>query len=306
MKTIGKYLIKGLLAIFAALPLKAHYRLAGFLAWFISSVVRYRTDDVMINLSRSFPEKNYEELKAVRKQFYSHFAKVLTETIWLGGCRNPERLHKGHLVEIVNPGTIARLYETSPSVMILYGHCGNWEVYGGMESYNYTDIPTHIDESNYCVVYRKLSSPVWDDIMRDNRFAPVRDREHFDGYIESKRLVRYILTHKNEKKIYTVNTDQRPYFQAPDYMMVNFLHQECQTMSGAAALAHRLGFSVAYQSLKERPDGHGYLLEYVPICQDAGKMEVEEIMKRFYGLLEKDIIEQPHNYLWTHRRWARI
>ena len=230
MRTIAKYLIKGLLAVFAALPLKVHYKIAGFLAWLISSVVHYRTDDVMVNLSRCFPEKNYWELRDIKKQFYYHFAKVLVESIWLGGCHNPERLRKGHLVEIVNPGTIAELYENSPSVMILYGHCGNWEVYGGIENYNYTDIPTHINESNYCVVYRELSSPVWNEVMRDNRFSLVKDREHFEGYIESKLLVRYILTHKGEKKIYTVNTDQRPYFKAPDYMMVNFLHQECQTM----------------------------------------------------------------------------
>lgn len=306
MKRIGKFIVKGIMALFAALPLKVHYRLAGFVAWLASSVIHYRTDDVMVNLSRCFPEKNNYELRELKKRFYRHFADVIAEAVWFGGCRNPERLRKEKIVEIVNPETIGHLYEVSPSVVVMYTHCGNWEILGGIESYNYSAVDTHVNEGNYCVVYRKLSSAMWDEIIRDNRFAPLHDRDNFPGYIESKQMVRYAFSHRDEKKFYNVNTDQRPYFPGPDYMKVNFLHQECQTMSAAAALAHKFGFSVAYQRMKERPDGHGYLLEYVPICENGAGMSVEDMMKRYYELLEADILEQPYNYLWTHRRWVQI
>ena len=306
MKNIGKYLMKGLLALFAALPLKVHYAISGFVAWLACSVLHYRTDDVMINLSRCFPDKNTYELRAIKKDFYRHFARVIVETVWFGGCRNPQRLKKSHIVEIVNPEVMGHMYEVSPSVVVMYTHCGNWELLGGIESYNYSDEPIPVAEDNFCVVYREMSSRMWDEIMRDNRFAPLKDRKNFQGYIESKQMVRYAFTHRDEKKIYNVNTDQRPYFPGPEYMKVNFLHQECQTMSAAAALAHKFGFSVVYQRMMEKPDGFGYFLEYVPICENGAVMSTENMMNRYYELLEKDILEQPANYLWSHRRWVQI
>ena len=306
MRNIGKYIIKAFLALFAALPLKAHYAISGFVAWLAGSALHYRTDDVMINLSRCFPEKNNYELRDLKKEFYHHFAKVIVETVWFGGCRNPQRLKDSHIVEIANPELLARMYEESPSVVVMYTHCGNWELMGGIINYNYSDADIPVSEDNYCVVYRRMSSRVWDEIMRDNRFAPVKDKRNFDGYVESKQMVRYAYAHREEKKIYNVNTDQRPYFPGPEYMKVNFLHQECQTMTGAAALAHKFGFSVLYQRMAEKENGRGYTIEYVPICENGSEMSVEDMMGKYYELLEKDIKEQPYNYLWSHRRWVQI
>ena len=47
----------------------------------------------------------------------------------------------------------------------------------------------------------------------------------------------------------------------------------------------------------------GYDIEYIPICEDASKMSVEEMIDRYYKLLEEDLRIQPFNYLWTHNRW---
>ena len=35
-------------------------------------------------------------------------------------------------------------------------------------------------------------------------------------------------------------------------------------------------------------------------------MSVQDIKQQYYTLLEKDVREQPGNYLWTHQRFARI
>ena len=197
----------------------------------------------------------------------------------------------------------AQLFEAAPSLVVMYSHCGNWELFGGIGSYNYTDTPLPFTEQNFCVVYRELSSRAWDAVMRDNRFAPLRDRKGFTGYIESKDLVRYAFNHRDEKKVYNVNTDQRPYFASPANMEVTFLGQRVQTMTGAAALARKFGMAVAYLSMRRERRGH-YVLHYTPICEDASKMDLKDIMQQYYTLVEQDIREQPANYLWTHRRFA--
>ena len=304
MHKLGVFLLKVPLRLLGLLPLRVHYALGRFVAWLAEDVVRYRRDVVTHNLTKAFPEKNVWDLKPIRKAFYQHFGELVAEAVWFGGCRNAKRLRRARLVEVENPEVAARLFEAAPSMVVMYSHCGNWELYGGIESYNYTDKPLPFNEQNFCVVYRELSSRAWDDVMRDNRFAPLKDRKHFPGYIETKDLIRYAYSHRDEKKIYNVNTDQRPYFESPANMDVDFFGQQVQTMTGAAALARKLGMSVAYLSMRRERRGH-YVMRYEPICEDASKLGVAEIMQQYYRLVEADIRQQPENYLWTHQRFAR-
>ncbi len=305
MSKIGTWLLKGLLRLLGLLPLRVHYALGRFVAWLAEDVVHYRRDVVMHNLTKAFPDRNVWDLKPLRKAFYRHFGELVAEAVWFGGCRNPERLRRQRIVEVENPEEAARLWEASPSMVVMYSHCGNWELYGGIASYNYTGRPFPFNEQNFCVVYRAMSSRTWDAVLRDNRFAPLLDRKHFEGYLESKDLIRYAFKHRDEKKVYNINTDQRPYFPSPANLDVEFLGQRVQTMTGAAALARKFGMSVAYLQMRREGRGH-YVMRYIPICEDASAMDVQDIMQQYYRLVEADIRQQPENYLWTHQRFARI
>ncbi len=301
-KTLGYFLLKGLLRLLGHLPLNIHYALSGVLCWLVRDVVRYRYDTVLTNIARSFPEKNDRECRAILKEFYRHFADLVVESIWFGAC-NAKRLRKARIMEVVNPEAINALWEKSPSMMVMYSHCGNWELYGGIGSYNYTDTPLPFTEQNFCVVYKEMSSAVWDHLMKENRFAPLEDPENFPGYVESRDLVRYAFRHRDERKVYNVNTDQRPYYTGSDNIRLRFMNQDCATMSASAAIAHKFGMSVMFLRMDRAGRGK-YRLEYIPICEDASKMSVEAIMLEYYRLLEEELKAQPENYLWTHRRWA--
>ena len=298
-----KHLLRAVMLLFGALPLKVQYANARFLAWLASDVIGYRRDDVMINLARSFPEKKYKELIQIRKGFYRHFADLVVETLWFGAS-GPKRLRKQRICRIANPETISSLYEKCPSVVIMYSHCGNWELYGGIENYNFSDIDTHISEDNFCVVYKKMSSKVWDAVLADNRKAPLKDKKGYDGYIESNDIVRYVFNHRDEKKFYNLNTDQSPYANSKANVQVEFMNQPTLSMTAAAALAHKFSMGVVYLSMRPESRGH-YVLEFTTITDNAAEMSAEDMMKQYYKLLEKDINAMPENYLWTHRRWKR-
>ena len=78
---IGSVILLSLMRALAALPLRFHYACAGFFSWLLKDVLRYRRDVVMANLSRSFPEKKYDELKVISDRFYKHFGNVIAGTI---------------------------------------------------------------------------------------------------------------------------------------------------------------------------------------------------------------------------------
>lgn len=301
MNNILLFLIRVVVWPWSKLPLKIHYRISPVLAFIIGKVFRYRRDTVVLNMSRVFPEKTNEEIVETVNQFYRHFADVIVETVWFGGC-NSRRLRNEHLAEIVNPEVVARLYENSSSVMILYSHAGNWEIFGGSEWYNYTDRPYPLDYRNICVTYRKLSSEVWDRFFHINRTAPATNGIDFEGYLESKEVVRYILKNSSEKKAYYFITDQRAYYKSTGTISVDFMGKKCSSMTAGAALARKMGMSVCFLKMSVEVRGH-YKFEFVPICEDASSMSVEDIMQQYYDLLSAEIREQPFNYLWTHRRW---
>lgn len=291
-----------LLSVIARFPLRILYGLSSFLAFVIHRLLRYRLHVVEKNVNLCLPHLSKEQRKRVVRDFYRHLADIAVETVWFGGCSNKERLRKQHMVEILDMQPINDIAAQGSSVMILSSHAGNWELSGGILNYNYTSAPTPFTEQNYVVVYKVLASKYWDKFMRRNRTAPLDDPEGFEGCIETRQVLRYILTHCKEQKFYNFITDQRPYRAAHGSVPVTFLGQSCNSMAAAANIAHRFAFAVVYQRMYRKSRGH-YALEYVTITPDASATTPQEIMERYYELLTADIYAHPEQYLWTHKRF---
>lgn len=300
---IGVKVMHCLLRALSALPLGFHYAWAGFFAWVMKDILHYRRDEMMINLARSFPEKKYSDLKKIAARFYRHFGEIVAETIWFGGCRREERLRRRHLVEMTNPEVIDEAFRNSKGgVMILDSHCGNWELTGGYLCYDYRpggERPYSVPDIK--VIYKPLESGFWNEIMRLNRCAPVLQYD-YDGYISSKELLRFALSHKEKKHVYLIPADQYPYWNSTSQDVIEFMHQPTRTMLGGASIACKLGMSVFYMNLCPVSKGH-YEWTFTEICPDASAMTPHEIMVRFYALLQQDVERIPWNYLWTHKRW---
>ena len=304
-RNFGTVLVEGFLGLVARLPLKFHLAWAKVFSWLLMNVVRYRRDVVITNLSRSFPELKYKQITALAKKSYAHLGDIIAEAIWFGGCRNAagrRRLNESRIVHIVNPETFNEVYASSTNLMVLASHAGNWELLGGWFSYNHNpDVPLASDFSEIGVVYRRLKSRLWNRVVEDNRCNSIKDTG-FNGYLEATEVFRFAITHRKEKFVYLFPTDQYPYGIATKHDIGRFLNQETFAMTGGAALACKFGMSVCY--LRWKVVGRGrYDMEFVPLVADASQFTPEQIMEKYYAELEKDIIAQPWNYLWTHRRW---
>ena len=179
-------------------------------------------------------------------------------------------------------------------------HCGNWELLGGLFFYNFKDCECPIKPGVLHVVYKALKNKTWDKVFYENRRCPTPDTE---GQIEASGMLRFIAGHRREKYIYLVNNDQFP--RESSCEVGTFLNQPTTGFVGAATLASRLKLSVLYMGMVNDRRGH-YSIRFERICDDASLMTPEEITRRYYDLLEKDIKETPHNWLWSHKRWKNI
>lgn len=301
MKKIAVNIVRAILVLLSKLPLKFHYFMGDIFAWLARSVFRYRSDVVMVNLSRSFPDKKYGAIKNIAKDFYTHFGEIVAEAIWFSGS-SYKRLYDSGIVTVTNPEEFNELFDSTPSMTVLSTHCGNWELLGGFLGYRTsTGVKVALEEEQIRVTYKRLTSPVADEVFRRNRVAPL-EKVGTSCEIESMSMLRHAVANRDRKLVYIYPTDQAPYWKAARHPIGEFMHQQTNAMLGSVGVACKMSHSVMYMKMKRVERGR-YEMTLIPICRNASEMSAEEIMRKYYDLLQEEIDETPANWLWTHKRW---
>ena len=301
MRKLYVNIVRFCIVALSKLPLKFHYFMGDVLAWVAKNLLRYRSDVVWVNISRSFPDMKYKELKKVYNDFYRHLGEIFAETIWFGGS-SYQRLRKAGIVTLANPEILDEMFEAAPGMTMLSTHCGNWELLGGLPDYrSASDEKIHISEKQITVVYKKMSSEVSDEVFKLNRIAPL-ELVGTECEVESSNILRYAIKHKDEKRLYIYPTDQAPYKNAGKHPIGEFMHQPTNVMLGSVGVACKLAHAVVYMKMRRVERGH-YEMTFIPICTNASEMGPEDIMRKYYDLLELELNETPCNWLWSHKRW---
>lgn len=301
MRKLAVNIIRAFLVVLAQLPLKFHYFMGDVFAWLARKVFRYRYDVVITNLSRSFPDKKYKEISRIAKDFYRHFGEIIAEAIWFSGS-SYRRLHRSGIVTVTNPEVVSAMFDAAPSLTVLSTHCGNWELLGGFLGYRRSgDAEYSFGEEQISVVYKRLSNAVADEVFRRNRVSPL-EVVGTECELESSQVLRFSIKNKDSKRVYIYPTDQAPYWKAGKHPIGEFMHQQTKVMLGSVGVACKLSHAVVYLKMKRVERGR-YEMTFIPICEDASALTPEDMMRRYYDLLQEEIEETPHNWLWTHKRW---
>lgn len=299
MSNFGVKLARGVVKSVGRLPLKFHYAVGRFISWVLKDVVRYRRDVIIMNIARSFPYHRDWEIKPIVNDFYRHLGEIFAEAIWFGAS-DYKRLYDSGIVTVTNPEVFNDLFNAAPSMTVLYSHCGNWELLGGFLGYRTADgTKVQLEEEQINVVYKKQSSAFANEFFKLNRVNPI-ERVGTSCEVESSNILRHAISNRKKKAIYIYIADQFPY--QGSHEIGKFMNQTTFAMLGSAGVAHKLGHSVIYLKMKRLERGR-YEMTFSPICTDASEMTPEQIMRKYFDLLEDEIRETPCNWLWSHKRW---
>lgn len=292
----------GMMRLCGRLPLGFLYGAGDCAAWMLNHVFGYRKGVIYTNIARSFPEKDYGEIKRIADAYYVRMGELAAETVWFGGCPGtPDKLVRKGIYEYTNPELLLRLH-ADRGIMAMKSHCGNWELFGGMFGFASVKVPDFEKKmplENLFVAYKPLHNAVSDKIFCDNRIAPIRN---FRGLVEDSRLMRHAISQRDRRPVYILNADQYPYQAC--HFVGEFLNQPTQGMLGGFSLAAKLGFAVVYMREERIERGH-YRLTFEVISENAAGQDPEELMRAYYSLLEADIRKDPVNWLWSHKRWRK-
>ena len=274
------------LRLFSRLPFGVLHAISGLVAWLASDVLGYRRPVIRGNLERSFPERSEAEHRQIERLYYRHFADITLESIKNFSISDAEaRSHMEHEhVDVFEP-----FFQAGRSVLIAGGHFNNWELYAMTANQN---VPHDV-----MAVYKRLSNKSMDEAVRESRqrfglemVRTVDSQAWMDAHINGAR-----------PKAVVMGFDQSPADPLKSWWN-DFLHQETAWYFGLEKWARMYDVPVIYGHIKKLKRGR-YETHYELVTDSPNALPEGAILQRCIDLLEADIRETPHQWLWSHKRW---
>lgn len=274
--------------LLSLLPFGVLYLFSDILAWLACDVIKYRRKVVRRNLAASFPDKNEKEIRQIEKKFYKFLCDYFVETVKLASM-SPKKMRR-HL-KVENIEEINEAVRKGQSVSLYLGHYCNWEWV--------SSLPLHIDPAARCAqIYHPLENKTFDKLL-------YRLRTRFDANnIPMKDILPALIKWKKEDvpSVTGYIADQAPGLNI--HLFLEFLNQETGAYTGPERISKFLGAKAVYAHMS-RPKRGYYTLRFIPIAENVKKEEIFVTTSKYFSLLEKNIIETPQYWLWSHNRWKR-
>ena len=209
---------------------------------------------------------------------------VFLETIKTMNIKKEDLEERYH---INNPELIQKI-EKSRSVIVLIPHFGNWE--WSITANNYFNTKGY-------AVYQKIGNRHFDALIKKIR------AKWNTTLIHQKEMVRTIIRNEKNgtKAVYGIVSDQSPQWHRTKYWRP-FMGITVPVFDNPEYIARKFDLAVVFAKISKKSRGH-YQFEFVQIAERGSLAEEHEITDRFIELTEECIREDPHLYLWTHRRW---
>jgi Kdo2-lipid IVA lauroyltransferase/acyltransferase len=278
------FFIYGLLYIISLLPFPVLYFISDVIYFFLFYVFGYRRAVVMANLKIAFPHKDEKELKQTAKRFYHNLTDTFAEVIHLlsMSARRFDQRCRGDF------SVIQELIDKGKNVQLHAGHQFNWEFGSLFMSKIIKDIPAY-------AIYMPINNKAMERL-----FLKIRERfgTRFIKATEFKQRREEIFS---DRFVFFLAADQNPGNPASAYWQ-HYFSKAAPFITGPEIGAIKNDAAVVFVRSRIIRRGH-YVLECTLCTENAATTATGEITRSFRSFLENIITEEPHNYLWTHRRW---
>lgn len=277
------YLLLLFLYPLSLLPLAVLYVLSDGLYWLLFYVIGYRKAIVRDNLKHAFPDKTEEERNAILKLFYKSFCDQWIETLKLLS------ISKTALNKRVtgNWEVFKMLDEEGKNTYALLGHTFNWE---------WANVVCQLNSpQQFAGVYLPLENKAFDRLMHY-----IRTRS--GGMLISMKALKSGLQQiAGKRHIIGMIADQNPSVTEVA-LWLPFMHRDAPFFRGPEQMARRARGAVVFAGIKKIKRGY-YEVKLELMCHDASETNAEDITRQYVAFMERQLRNQPENWLWSHRRW---
>lgn len=274
-----------ILWIISILPFRLFYWFSDFVFFIVFHVLRYRRKIVQENLKLTLPHLSVQERALVEKKFYSHMCDIFLEMVKTFTISEKD-IRKRFV--FTNMDLFHEMAKDNKSIILMLAHYASWEWMVSISLY------TNLKAIG---VYTKVENKYFDRLVR-------QIRSKYKGELVTTRETIKTVAENAANKVqclYGFVSDQSPMLQKSFYWD-HFMGVEVPIHTGAEMLAKRCDLNVLFVKIKKVKRGH-YEATFVKLVDHPKQHPDYEISSLFLREAEKQILEAPEFYLWTHKRW---
>ena len=235
------------------------------------------------NLSLALPNIDKSKRDTIIDNMWANYGKIFSEYMFIKNFRENSKFSKRIIVE--NQEELEKIKLEKKPVIFISGHFNNFEL-----------MAMHIEKSNInlAAVYRPLNNKFLNPIMERIREKYICKKQIKKGISGTKKLLKEF---KNGTSI-ALMIDQR----VSEGIKSDLFGKEALTTTIPAQFIKKFNASVVPIYI-ERSIDDTFKLKIYESIKFSNDETVNDITKNLNQILEKMIMANPDQWIWTHNRW---
>ena len=231
------------------------------------------------NLSTAFPELDRIEKDKILKKMWYNYGKIFSEYLFI------KEIKESKNIIVNNQEILESIKVDSKPVIFISGHFNNFEL-----------MAMHIENSgiDLAAIYRPLNNKFLNPIMEKIRKKHICKKQIKKGLSGTKEILK---NSKNGTSI-ALMIDQR----VSEGIKSKFFNKEAYTTTIPAQFVKKFEARVVPIYI-ERTMNDTFRIEINDPIEYKKEDTIEEITSNLNKILEKMIIKNPEQWIWTHNRW---
>ncbi|MDB9740944.1 lysophospholipid acyltransferase family protein [Candidatus Pelagibacter communis] len=274
-------IISSLFIIYKFLGLKISSHFSGKLFETFGPIFRSK-NLIKTNIQRAIPKINSSKIKSITKNMWNNYGRTLSEYMFLKGFRNDQFRSN---INIAGKEILQKIKLEKTPVIFVSGHFSNFEL-----------MAMEIEKSgvNLSAIYRPLNNIFLNILMERIRKKYICKNQIKKGTSGVRELL------KLYKKGYSIALmiDQR----VSQGIKSKFFNQEAFTTTIPAQFIKKFNCKVVPISIK-RHNGVNFNIKVEKPIEFSKNSSTEKITRELNIWLEKTILKNPGEWIWSHDRW---
>ena len=275
-------IIISLFLIFKLVGLRISQIIAGFIFKKFGPLFRSKKTSYA-NLSIAFPNLNELQKNKIMNNVWINYGKIFSEYMFIEKFRTSPKFSNQIIIE--NQSELEKIKFSKKPVIFISGHFNNFEL-----------MAMHLEKSgiDLAAVYRPLNNFLLNPIMENIRKKYICKKQIKKGISGTKELLGHF---KNGTSI-ALMIDQR----VSEGIRCNLFNQSALTTTIPAQFVKKFQSKIVPVHI-ERIEDYKFKIKFYDYLEFPKNDSIESITVKLNKVLEKMIIKNPDQWIWSHNRW---
>ena len=266
--------------IFKLIGYKASSKLGFFIGKYLGPIFRSKSL-IINNLNKANIDKN-NNYERIAKNVFGNYGRIFSEYVHLKNFKNGN-LQKYFSIEGLD--YLKNIKKNGEKVVFISGHFNNFEL-----------MAMQIEKAGVdcAAIYRPLNNPYLNSIMEKIRIRDICKNQIKKGRAGTRQIIYFM----SQGTSIALMIDQR----VREGAKINFFGSPATTTTIPAQLIKKYNCSVVPIYI-ERNKSHYFKMYVSKPIKISKSRSISEITKHLNYILEKMILKNIDQWIWTHDRW---